>query len=293
MRRFALPITVYLASYFFAAPEESEPADGGNNTNNGGSLNVSGSPGGGGSPNGSAGTDPGTGGSVAPTGGNTTNPSGGNAPTAGSAPIAGSAPTAGAGPGGGTCMTMAAATGMPLLIDDLEDGNADVMPADGRVGGWYLATDMTGTRTPVDGAPVPAEGGMPGKAIHVSGTGLTGWGASLSVTLAAMNGCYDASKLTGITVMMKGTGSVMVSVLTAAVRAAPEGMRNFHKKQITLTADWTPVTIDFSELMQLGGWGTIAPFDATKIYGIDFGPVAATAPATTAYDFWVDTLSFK
>ena len=292
MRRLALPITLFLASYGCAASEESEPAESGNNTT-GGSLNVSGSPGSGGSPANTAGTNPAAGGSVAPMGGNTTNPSGGQAPTAGTAPVAGSAPVAGAGPGGGSCMTMAAATGMPLLIDDLEDGNADVMAADGRVGGWYLATDKTGTRTPDDGAPVPADGGMPGKAIHVTGTGLTGWGASLSVTLAAMNGCYDASKLTGITVMLKGTGSVMVSVLTAAVRAAPEGMRNFHKKQITPTADWTPVTIDFSELMQLGGWGTIAPFDATKIYGIDFGPVAAVAPATTDYDFWVDTLSFK
>jgi hypothetical protein len=35
------------------------------------------------------------------------------------------------------------------------------------------------------------------------------------------------------------------------------------------------------------------PFDATKVYGFDIGPVQATAPATTDYDFWLDNLSFQ
>jgi hypothetical protein len=180
---------------------------------------------------------------------------------------------------------------MPL-IDDFEDGNGDVTAIDGRVGGWYLSTDTTGTTTPKAGAPVPETGGMPGKAVHVSGSGLTGWGASLSASVTVPMGCYDASKYTGITVMLKGTGSVQVSVLTAGVRSAPEGMRNHFKKPITLTSEWTAVTINFSELTQPGGWGVMVPFDATKIYGIDFGPVAAP-PAPTAFDFWVDNLSFK
>jgi hypothetical protein len=53
------------------------------------------------------------------------------------------------------------------------------------------------------------------------------------------------------------------------------------------------VTINFSEMAQSPGWGVVVPFDAAKIYAIDFGPVAATAPAMTSYDFWVDNLSFK
>jgi len=186
----------------------------------------------------------------------------------------------------------ASAMGTIPMIDDFEDGNADVMANEGRVGGWYLSTDTTGTTTPKAGATMPEAGGMPGKALHVSGSGLTGWGASLAASITAPMGCYDASKFTGITVMLKGTGTVWVSVLTAAVRSAPEGMRNHFKKQVTLTAEWTPVTIAFSELTQPGGWGMIVPFDVTKIYGVDFGP--ATAPPTpTAFDFWIDNLSFK
>jgi hypothetical protein len=133
---------------------------------------------------------------------------------------------------------------------------------------------------------------MPGKAVHVTGTGLTGWGASLSASITPKDACYNGSKFTGLTLMMKGTGSVWVSVLTAAVRSAPVGMQNHYKKLVTLTADWQPVTITFTELMQPGGWGTIVPFDATKIYGIDFGP-STTMGMATSFDFWVDNLAFK
>jgi hypothetical protein len=293
MRRIALPIAIcLLASYGCAASEESEPAGGGSNTSHGGSPSgVGGSLGLAGTTvttagtgtttggTGTAGTGTGTAGTTTGTAGTTTTG------TAGTTGVGGAAPT-------GTCTASAASMGTVPLIDDFEDGNADVTATDGRVGGWYLSTDMTGTSTPKSGAPVPETGGMPGKAVHVAGTGLTSWGASLSASITPAMGCYDASKFTGITVMLKGTGTVSVSVLTAAVRGAPEGMRNHFKKQVTLTADWTPVTINFSELTQPGGWGVIVPFDATKIYGIDFGPVTAP-PTPTTYDFWVDTLSFK
>lgn len=299
MRRFALPIAVCLvASYGCAASEESEPAGGaGNSTtqNTGGSFNVAGSVGAGGTPA-AAGSAP------VGTAGTTVMPSGGTTGTAGSGPVgtAGTTPvgTAGTGAGGapagsGTCMTTAVSTGMPLLIDNMDDNNGNIDAVDGRMGGWYLSTDKTGTVKPADGVPVPEAGGMAGSGIHVTGTGLSSWGASLSAALVPAMGCYDASKFTGISVALKGTGSVMVSVLTAAVRDAPEGQRNHYKKQVTLTGDWTTVQISFTELMQLGGWGLQVPFDAHKVYGIDIGPVQATAPAKTDYDFWVDNLSFK
>jgi hypothetical protein len=293
MRRFALPIAICLASYGCAASTDSEPPEGGggNGNNNGGALSVSGSAAVAGSTATTAGT-PGTGGTPGAGGSGPSGTAGTTTGTAGSTAAAGSTGTGGAAPGGGTCKMSAKATGTPPVIDDFEDGNADVAMADGRVGGWYLATDATGTTTPAAGAAMPADGGMPGKALHVTGSGLTGWGASLAASVTPPDGCYDASMFTGITVSLKGTGSVFVSVLTAAVRGAPEGMRNHFKKQVTLTGEWQTVTINFSELTQPGGWGLIVPFDATKIYGIDFGPVTAP-PAPTAFDFWIDNLSFK
>src|SRR5260221_3869447 len=297
MRQIALPIALcLLASYGCAASEDSMPA-GTNPVSMGGSLgNVAGSTSTGGTGAPIAGsTTTGTAGSTTTgTGGTTTTGTAGTSTgTAGTSTGTAGTGTGGTGPLGGTCMTKAASTGMPLLIDDFEDGNADVMPVDGRMGGWYLSTDMTGTSTPKSGPPVPEAGGMPGKAIHVTGKGLTSWGASLSAAIANnMTGCYDASKFTGISVSLKGTGMVMVSVLTAAVRDAPMDMRNQYKKVIALSADWTNVPINFSELTQPGGWGLMVPFDATKIYGFDIGPVAAP-PAMTDYDIWVDNLSFK
>lgn len=287
MRRIALPIAIcLLASYGCAASEESEPAAGGGNTSRGGSPSgLGGSLGVSGTTVTSAGAS--TGGSGTATGGTGSSTAG-----TGTTGTAGTTSAGGAGPGGGTCTASAASMGTVPLIDDFEDGNADVTAIDGRIGGWYLSTDMTGSTTPKAGAPVPETGGMPGKAVHVTGSGLTSWGASLSASITPAMGCYDAGKFTGLTVMLKGTGTVWVSVLTAAVRAAPEGMRNHFKKQVTLTAEWTPVTITFSELTQPGGWGVIVPFDATKVYGIDFGPLTAP-PTPTTYDFWVDNLSFK
>jgi hypothetical protein len=296
MRQITLPIAICLfASYGCAASEESEPAGGGSSTALGGALGTSGALGvSGGAALPHAGTSTASGGASSATGGTGTGTAG-NA-TSGSAGTstgaAGTASAGGAAPGGGTCVMSTSALGSAPLIDDFEDGNADVMANDGRVGGWYLSTDTTGTTTPKAGAAMPEAGGMPGKALHVSGSGLTGWGASLAASITAPMGCYDASKFTGVTVLLKGSGTVWVSVLTAAVRSAPEGMRNHFKKQVTLTAEWAPVTINFSELTQPGGWGMIVPFDVTKIYGVDFGP--ATAPPTpTAFDFWIDNLSFK
>jgi Carbohydrate binding domain (family 11) len=298
MRRIALPIAIcLLASYGCAASEESVPAGGaGGTTAHGGTPAIGGSLSTGVSGSGvtSAGTSPGTGG-VSSTGGTVSTGTAGSPVTGTAGTPTGTAGVTGTGgaPAAATCTMSATATGTPPLIDDFEDGNSDVGAVDGRVGGWFLATDGTGSTTPTAPiAPKPATGGMPGNALHVTGSGLTSWGASLSASITPAMGCYDASKFTGITVMLKGTGSVWVSVLTAAVRGAAEGQRNHYKKQVTLTADWTPVTINFSELTQPGGWGLVVPFDATKVYGVDFGP--ATAPPTpTAFDFWIDNLSFK
>ncbi len=295
MRRFALPIAICLfTAYGCAASEEPEPTAAGSASSagsfgNGGALSGAGS--GALSSAGSASTAQG-GTGTAGTGTGTGIGSGGAGTT--TTGTAGTMSTGGATSGSGSCTMRAASVGMPLLIDDLEDGNADIMAVDGRMGGWYLSTDGTGTVTPSAGAPVPEAGGMPGKALHVKGMGLTKWGASLSAALANNTmGCYDASKFTGLSMSLKGTGAVFVSVYTAAVRDAPEGMRNHYKKLVTLTPDWSTVTVSFAELTQPGGWGLMVPFDVTKIYGVDVSPVQATPPATTDYDYWIDNLSFR
>lgn len=290
MRRFALPIAIALfASYGCASDDDTTPAGSAGTTSTGGTASTAGT-----STLPQAGTGTTTGGT-----GTTT---GGTGATAGTGTTTGGTGTAGAGTGGtgttgsGKCGMTAVGTGTPLLIDDFEDGNADIMAVDGRMGGWFLSTDgtATATSTPAKGAVLPVDGGKTGKGLHLTGMGFSSWGVSLGAAVANnLTGCYDASKMTGITVDLKGTGNVFVTVLTAAVRDAAVGMQNHYKKQVTLTADWTTVTVMFSELTQPGGWGTMVPFEAGKIYGIDISPVQATAPATTDYDYWIDNVSFK
>jgi hypothetical protein len=299
MRRFALPIAAIalLCSYGCAASDETEPAGGGNapatggTTSTGGTLPLAGT----GVTTGGTGVT--TGGTGVTTGGTGVTTGGTGVTTGGTGVTTGGTGTGGTGTTGtGKCGMTTAGTGTPLLIDDFEDGNADIMAVDGRMGGWFLSTDgtATATSTPAKGAVLPVDGGKTGKGLHLTGMGFSSWGVSLGAAVANnLTGCYDAGKMTGITVDLKGTGSVFVTVLTAAVRDAAEGMRNHYKKQVTLTADWTTVTVAFSELTQPGGWGTIVPFEASKIYGIDISPVQATAPATTDYDYWIDNLSFK
>src|SRR5882672_6196299 len=46
------------------------------------------------------------------------------------------------------CTDGKVATGHCPLVDDVEDGDAYLVPADGRAGSWYSFDDMTGTVMP-------------------------------------------------------------------------------------------------------------------------------------------------
>ncbi|HVJ20541.1 MAG TPA: hypothetical protein VM686_34245 [Polyangiaceae bacterium] len=105
-----------------------------------------------------------------------------------------------------------------------------------------------------------------------------------------IGGCYDASAHVGIKFSYKSSSKLYVSALTAGVAAAPEGQRNHWKKEIPAAADWTEATITWAELSQLGAWGAVVAWDATKIYGFDFSPDSAVKPIS--YDVSIDNLSF-
>jgi hypothetical protein len=172
------------------------------------------------------------------------------------------------------------------LIDDFEDGDTSVSMLDGRMGGWWLSGAAMAQTVPMKGsAPAPVEGGMMGKALHISGTDVLGsWGADVSATLVASpgttpGGCYDASAYTGIKLSLKGkVGSrVFVAVMTGPVRATMFATGHF-RKAITLTANWTTVMIPFAELEP--GYGDPVPggFNVKMVYGVDIAAIEPTPP---------------
>ncbi|HEX3776334.1 MAG TPA: hypothetical protein VHV51_17800 [Polyangiaceae bacterium] len=214
------------------------------------------------------------------------------------------------------------------VIDNMEDGmskfkTASLMTAAGY---WDLskgadmgtvlgltgaATDTT-TIAPVDGG---ANGTM--KSMHFMGSNLTAWGAALAAELA--NGCpFDASKYGGITFYAKGTSTVFegtnkLLVLVGNPEYIPTENGGFcndtavpadpacyarHRVTISLTADWTKYTINWSDLQPPSYYTTGHAFGPDRIRDIVFnasGPsdVTGMPPGTPAtFDVYVDELAF-
>jgi hypothetical protein len=197
------------------------------------------------------------------------------------------------------CTTTAAAmaaTPADAVIDDFEDGDANILARDGRMGGWWLSMSATATVTGMaaGGPPVPVAGGSPGRALHVSGMETGGWGVSLSANVAeSFFGCYDLSAYTTLELSLKGrAGSkVIVLVRTAQVRALPPFSVGWWGLQVTLTANYQKVRVKLADLMP--SWGAPPPFDATKVFAIDVNPVLpqVNGMGVGEFDYWVDNLA--
>jgi expansin (peptidoglycan-binding protein) len=193
----------------------------------------------------------------------------------------------------------------PALIDDFEDGNATILSVAGRSGQWTAYNDATagGTQTP-KGSATPAAGGAnsSGFALHTTGSGFTSWGAGVQLDFNNTGGGassrmpFNASAYQGVSFYAKGSGAVRVELPTLATTDSAGGgtcttdCLNSHGQSITLTADWTLITVPFAKVAQ-EDWGTPAAFDASTLLGLAFKvPGSSDAPAT--FDFWIDDLKF-
>ena len=196
------------------------------------------------------------------------------------------------------------------MIDDMEHTDGSILSNCNRVGFWFTFNDATAnaTQTPAQGANflpslIPSGGrGSSMHAAHTSGSGFTVWGAGMGFDLNDQGGTstkqvYDASNFTGFTFwVMAGAGgatSVRFNVPTKATDplgglCSPSSKCNDHfGTTVQLTTSWTQVTIKFSSLQQLG-WGTVATFQASQLYGVEF-----QFDPNKTFDLWVDDISFQ
>jgi endoglucanase len=186
------------------------------------------------------------------------------------------------------------------VIEDFEDGDAQILAREGRSGTWYPEADEEGTTIAPDGEFEPVEGGAAGskRAAHFRGKTADGknvW-AGIGFNLANPKRPYDASKYTGIAFRARRakTATPLVIVRVPDAQSDPEGGEckdcwNDFGARLELTPEWKTYVLPFDQLEQEPGWGEQKPeLAANKLFGLKF---QVKAPST-AYDIWVDDIHF-
>ncbi len=181
------------------------------------------------------------------------------------------------------------------MIDDLEDGDEQILVQSGRSGAWYTYGDGTGVQSsaPVV-APFETSGG--GAFAVTSGDGFTSFGAGMGFHLseAVLPETYDASRYAGLSFRIRGesaTGSVRVIPFISAVSdplyggTCDEACDAVHFFEVKVDDAWRRFALPFETLFELGQTGV--PFDASTLLGVNF-----QAPEGGPFEIAVDDIAF-
>lgn len=192
-----------------------------------------------------------------------------------------------------------------LLLDDFEDGDADILRQQGRTGAWYVANDRGGVQTPNDGMPLlpsalaPARGTSE-RGAHTFGGPFPTWGALIGTPFVANgpNGSpYDLSGFQGVRLWVRAGATaaaaarqVRFSLRTPAT--VPGGgctVCNDHFSAVLpLTAQWRQVELPFASLKQVG-YGRPQPASADLVQALG---IELIFPVNVSFDLWVDDVEF-
>jgi hypothetical protein len=189
------------------------------------------------------------------------------------------------------------------LIDNCEDGNAQILGNEGRSGKWYTYVDDSGsTIEPAAGsafAMTPGGVGNKGTAAHMKGTVTRGGElfCGMGLDFTDPKGTYDASRYGGLAFFAKkGPGSIAkVHAKIPDVNTDPAGKvctkcSNDFGALFDLTDDWVRYEIPFYLAQQEKGWGNPRPSSIAsgQLYGVKW---QVSVPASK-YDIWVDDVTF-
>ncbi len=167
-------------------------------------------------------------------------------------------------------------SGAPSVIDDLEDGDVAILNREGRQGSWFAFDDgSAGTRTNVELRPAGRSGST--KAACISGSGFTGWGGGIGLSLlgdGAARRLYDASAYTGISFWARGSATrfraMVVDKYSDPSGALCTACYDHFQSAFTPSATWTHYTFTWKELTQLG-FGDMQPnVCAQGIFALQF-----------------------
>jgi hypothetical protein len=167
------------------------------------------------------------------------------------------------------------------LVDDFEDGNANVAAIGGRHGNWFTTNDGTGRQIPAQNTPaLPQPGGVGGGlAMRTSGSGFTQWGASLVTSLADFQP-YDASQYSGVRFMYRSATAMKFGVQTAGCTEAC----SYGTTLPATNGAWQAAQVNWAALSPSPG----APaFSAGDLYILIWGVGIDAQP----FDFWIDDVA--
>lgn len=262
--------------------------------------------------------DDGTAGTATNTAGSAVGLAGSSSTAAGSG-TGGSASAGSASGGAASCNPVAGpkkGDGTNTVIDEIDGANIMFTPAGMGSGSWDLSKDTSpmGMITPAGTtALAPTDGGHMGKALHVQGSKLTGWGAALAAILNGTTSSFDASAYGGVAFWIKGTAITqdgtdklmvlarMPDVLPGAGSCCDDKVvgsecYSAHRAVIGVSATWTEVKIAWSDFKPASyGLGSTLPFNANRLRDITLSfnhDSAATTGDGTSFDIWVDGMRF-
>ena len=148
-------------------------------------------------------------------------------------------------------------SGPPSLIDDLDDGDDQILGAEGRQGRWFVFDDGSGgTRTDLEIGPSE---GSDGNAVCISGSGFELWGGGVGFPLSEMGstrGAYDANAYTGLTFKARGSATrfrvMMVDEFSDPAGNRCSGCNDHFQYSFEPSADWQTYSFTWGDLAQLG-----------------------------------------
>jgi endoglucanase len=190
------------------------------------------------------------------------------------------------------------------LIDDVADGNNQILVQDGRKGYWYTFVDKVGTTIspPAGHKFIQSPGGANGAAFaahmlgKVSSSGDPQY-AGMGFSFTNPKGPYDASKFTGVAFYAKvGPGSQKaVRLKVPDVNTDPDGKVctecfNDFGADLDLTEEWKKYVIPFAQMSQMEGWGSPQKdhIDKSTVFGMQW---QVNKPGAS-YDIWVSNVQF-
>lgn len=198
------------------------------------------------------------------------------------------------------------------LIDDMEDNNPNIIMANQRNGRWNTYNDGTGIQSPTADfltmfdVSADAPHASSHFAAHTSGSGFTGYGAVLNVTMKSWpiyeeTPPYDASAYSGLSFFAKTYGAASNTVTLRLVSTDTDPRGGICKEtgtvaercfdhftvQLTLSEEWERYEVSFDDFGQTGAGMQFPSPNLKSLYAIEF-----VAPGGSPFDVSIDDLSF-